>query len=102
MADEKYEVDYEAILAGLVKTIENNTDTPNEYFELLNCVNELSGGKNEHLLSTVACNMINMSMVDQVLMLRAHKNLLIVCEFLQKKYNFPTPELAEDEDPDIY
>lgn len=97
MADEKYEIDYDAIISGLSKTLEDNLKTEREYFELIAFTNK---NGTENLMETVASNMLNMPIADQVILLRAHKNLLIVCEFLQKKYNFEI--LEEDEDPDIY
>ena len=92
---ENYEVDYEAIFGGLKKMLDEQFNLEFEYIELLKFVGE-HGNESTQNLTAVINNLMNMRMGDQVIFLRIYKNLLIVCETLQNKYNFEIPE----EDPD--
>jgi hypothetical protein len=92
---EKYEVDYPAIIAGMKKMLDEQSNLEFEYFELLKFMSE-HGNETTQNLTAVSNNLMNLSMSDQVIFLRTYKSLLIVCETLQAKYNFEIPE----EDPD--
>ena len=93
---ENYEIDYPAILAGMKKMFDERMQTESEYFELLKFISE-NGNEKTQCLSAVMNNIMNMDMSDQVIFLRSYKNLVVVCNTLQTKYNFEIPE-EEDED----
>ena len=94
--DEKYEIDYEAIFGGLRKMLDEQFNLEFEYIELLKFVGE-HGNETTQNLTAVMNNVMNMRMGDQVIFLRIYKNLLVVCETLQNKYNFDIPEEDSDE-----
>lgn len=87
MDNSNYELDYKAMFENLYKKFEEKYATEIEYFDLLAKAQETS--KSSDLVSK---NLMKMTMVDQILILRKLKELNDICAALQEKYKFGESE----------
>ena len=90
---EKYELDYKTMYEQLMGMFDNTLALQNEYFEILSYISETAGK-----LSDMGKHLMHMSLVDQLLYLRAAKVMTELSIKLQEKYNFPTEETEEEND----
>ena len=77
------EVNYEALLEAALKKIKSTIDIENEYFD---CLSRVSAYEND--VSIVSKHIMEMSMSDQLLLLKSVISQGEISKALQEKYRF--------------